>query len=944
MKKIFTIVLSATALAASAQWSNTSNYFEDSLHMAVSNALQVQKNPILLTSYPDNGYFVIWEDDRNTATSKTDIYAQKYDKAGNRLWAADGVPIVTGPNNQHYYFSSNQDYRSRSFAATDSAGGFYICYSDDSVSNYVWERAMVQHVRSNGTGVFASPGYFIARSNVANLAFSSQLIADGSKGFFIAYRGGSNIDNLYVYNYRDINGTLRFYGGGKVNENAIETSIVANCGIKTDVQYPGTTLTDYNIWSDLDGGCNVIMSMVGNGLQGTMLGYNKVWKAKKDSRVKTFFRNVSGSACQRITDYRKGDAYLLYYIVRDFQRVACGGGSGPVYVYTNNRLLSNGFQLIDDKAYDYGNPKGVTIATGTNMNVNLFAAVRRNLANNVLSDFTVQGYVYKSEVFDSLPYQRCTYSNPEIGFNPIAPPSYKLNFFRDTLLGFSNGYPDFSLASGGSNIYAASLMSTSGNRVVRLQRLAISKKAADSFAIEYKTNSSGTPNKPGEAIGMENSTGFTGDISFDLPMVTVAKNGQGFFYIREYYRYARVSPISFLGVQLSWGAMGKPVGTGYYNSGPYTVEQPFVALDSNAKTAVVCWKDSRNLPGNTSDNIFMRHLDNVDIFNYAPPVKKIKTVINFFGATYANPAALLGSSKNYTTMDVFSSYGASAGTSPIMNIYDNNNLGRIKVSINQNTGAIRRYNGSIYLDRNYSFVPENDATGKQITMILYFTNDELNAMKAADPSITSPDYLSVIRQPSTSAAAGATYTPVAGEELITPTSWDSLEGGYGIHLTANGTGNFFIQKLASVSTCAAVNTSFISNITGATYQWQENTGTNWVNITNGGNYSGATIATLQISNTPSAFNGYRYRCVIDNTKTSNTFFLEVANKWTGAVNNLWETAGNWSCSTVPTATTDVIITSGAPTVNSTTAICRSIKLSPGASVNVTPGFKLTVSH
>ena len=95
MKKILTVVLSATVSVAAAQWSNTTNYYEDSLHMPVSSALLVQRNAIVLTSYPDNGFFVIWQDERNMAATKIDIYAQKYDKAGNRLWAADGIPTVS---------------------------------------------------------------------------------------------------------------------------------------------------------------------------------------------------------------------------------------------------------------------------------------------------------------------------------------------------------------------------------------------------------------------------------------------------------------------------------------------------------------------------------------------------------------------------------------------------------------------------------------------------------------------------------------------------------------------------------------------------------------------------------------------------------------------------------------------------------------------------------
>lgn len=231
--------------------------------------------------------------------------------------------------------------------------------------------------------------------------------------------------------------------------------------------------------------------------------------------------------------------------------------------------------------------------------------------------------------------------------------------------------------------------------------------------------------------------------------------------------------------------------------------------------------------------------------------------------------------------------------------------------------------------------------GAAIDMLLYFTKTEFDALKAADFSIASPDYLTVVRQPSTTDAAPAAYTPVAGEELIMPVTWDSVSGGYFIKILASGTGNFFIQKITTKTSCAAVGTSFASNITGATYQWQVNTGVNFLSFSNDANYSGTNTATLQINNIPSAFNGYRYRCVVDNTKVSNAFYLQIANVWSGAVNNLWENPANWSCGTVPDANTDVIVNSGTVTVNSA-AVCKSLQLSPSAKLYVTTGFNLNV--
>ncbi len=49
--------------------------------------------------------------------------------------------------------------------------------------------------------------------------------------------------------------------------------------------------------------------------------------------------------------------------------------------------------------------------------------------------------------------------------------------------------------------------------------------------------------------------------------------------------------------------------------------------------------------------------------------------------------------------------------------------------------------------------------------------------------------------------------------------------------------------------------------TGLTYQWQENQSSDFVNITNGGVYSGATTNTLSISN-GTGMDGYTYKCMV----------------------------------------------------------------------------------
>jgi len=948
MKKIIASILLLAAVGiGKSQWSNTTNLFYDSLHMAVATLANTQKNVIIVNSFPDNGFFVIWEDERNIAVTNTDIYAQKYDKNGNRLWAENGVPVSNGPNRQHYTFSSSQDYRSRSYAATDSAGGFYITYADDSVTNYIYERVMVQHLLSNGNAVFPDAGYIISRSAAANWEPTPQLIADGNKGFFVVWKIASGNEYIYAYCYKDVGGILQSYGGGRLNDNAIQTSSIAPCGIKTDIYYPGTTVIDFNIWSDRDKGCNVIMSLNGNtGSQYKMLGYNRLWRAKKNAHVKSYFRNTNGIACPQTNAYDIGQVYPLYILKSDFQNVACGTVSGNnVYTYTNYRLLSNGFQLLDQGAYDYNYPKAVTLGTNGNINIDMIAVTRRSYANNIVSDFIVKGYLYKSEKYDSVPYQRASFSNPEIGYNPIQPIGLnKLTFLRDTLLGSGNYYPDFSLAGGGSDIYAASVMALTGNRKVILQHLTV-KKIADSFAVQYKTTPEGQEKKSGMIIGSELSASGPG-ISYDLPQLTVNDKGIAMFYIREYGRGARVSPIG-KGTDLIWGAMGIPLGSGVSNNNYYNFEQPFLIQDSTGAKGLIAWRDNRTFPYNSSDNILMRHLDRLnESILYSPPHKRVRLLPNPYGSTIGNPAVLYGTSKKFSRIEIYNSNNTDPGISPAIDVLDNNYFGSMQVGIFQHIAAVRRYNNEAYLNRNYTIITDSTATGASIDINLYFTKQEFDALKSTDNSILDPGYLMAIRQPNTSASLNSpsTYVPVVGEEELPAVSWESVEeGGYSIRIRSTGFGDFFIKKMNATNTCSAAATSFTCNKTSASYLWQVKApgDANFTFLNEGANYSGTKTITLQLTNIPASFNSNLYRCLLADLSASKTFYLQVVNQWTGAVSNLWENPANWTCGKVPDASTDVVVNSGTITVNSN-ATCRSIKVTVGAAVNVTPGFSLTV--
>ncbi len=127
------------------------------------------------------------------------------------------------------------------------------------------------------------------------------------------------------------------------------------------------------------------------------------------------------------------------------------------------------------------------------------------------------------------------------------------------------------------------------------------------------------------------------------------------------------------------------------------------------------------------------------------------------------------------------------------------------------------------------------------------------------------------------------------------------------------------------------------------FQWQLDSGTGFVDISDNSYYSGTNLQVLQLISIPSSWYGYKFRCITDGINGEETK-LKFTNIWTGAINMQWENPGNWSCGTVKrTFDPDVLITAGVSIVNANTSI-RSLSMSPETAVTVNPGFILTITH
>lgn len=131
-----------------------------------------------------------------------------------------------------------------------------------------------------------------------------------------------------------------------------------------------------------------------------------------------------------------------------------------------------------------------------------------------------------------------------------------------------------------------------------------------------------------------------------------------------------------------------------------------------------------------------------------------------------------------------------------------------------------------------------------------------------------------------------------------------------------------------------------------TWQWQQDMGNGFANITNNSNFSGTLSDTLRISNPPTAWYGYRYRCLVNNVNFSKKYVLRFTSNWTGFTSSAWEIATNWSCGKVPDANTDVKINTGMPyypVVNANTS-CRSVETVGASSMlTIKTGVALTLA-
>ena len=201
----------------------------------VSTATNSQFNPSIIND-ESGGAIIIWHDSRSGAS---DIYAQRIDSNGNRLWENgagtgdyEGIPISIASGDQYDFKIVSDDLGGAIIAWTDSRNGKYDIYAQriDSNGNRLWE---------NGAGSDNYNGIYI--STATDSQYRASAVSDGLGGAIITWLKFREREQYDIYAQRiDSNGNrLWENGAGSDDYTGIPVSINSYHQLAPEIESDG---------------------------------------------------------------------------------------------------------------------------------------------------------------------------------------------------------------------------------------------------------------------------------------------------------------------------------------------------------------------------------------------------------------------------------------------------------------------------------------------------------------------------------------------------------------------------------------------------------------------------------------------------------------------------------------------------------------------------------
>ncbi len=153
-------------------------------------------------------------------------------------------------------------------------------------------------------------------------------------------------------------------------------------------------------------------------------------------------------------------------------------------------------------------------------------------------------------------------------------------------------------------------------------------------------------------------------------------------------------------------------------------------------------------------------------------------------------------------------------TNVIASIVDNGNFGAFTASYYVSSNIRYGFNNKPYLNRNITITPQNaDLITSPVTVRIYFTQAEFNALKAVDNTISTVADLRIIK------VAGNNCLTVipGGGTVITPTVsgiYGTYQTGYFLEFTTTSFSAFFIASASAAPVLPLQLLSFNASLTG----------------------------------------------------------------------------------------------------------------------------------
>jgi len=142
------------------------------------------------------GAVISWMDDRNS--ENWDVYAQRVDAKGNKLWQEDCVAICTAERDQYDYT-----------LVSNNKGGAFIAWRDLRDENW---RIYAQNMDADGKGLWGNNGIIVSEEKGSQ--FNPNMVSDGAGGTIIAWWDMRDVVGDIYAQRIDANGKFLWIKGG----------------------------------------------------------------------------------------------------------------------------------------------------------------------------------------------------------------------------------------------------------------------------------------------------------------------------------------------------------------------------------------------------------------------------------------------------------------------------------------------------------------------------------------------------------------------------------------------------------------------------------------------------------------------------------------------------------------------------------------------------------